>query len=412
MPKAVKLPSGSWRCQAYSHSIPIYNPDGSPALDSKGKPKKKRIYESFTSDDPTRAGKKEAEFAAAQFALDKKRKKSSSGDMTVTQAIDKYIASCDAVLAESTIRGYRNIQKNSFQSLMKQRLKDLTREDLKEAVNQESKRISSSTKKVISPKTVRNSYGLITAVINEFYPSLDCTVRLPQAEVKIKNLPDPSVIIQLFRGDRLELAVLLAMWLSFSLSEVRGLTKSKSLDGDYIVIREVVVNLGNKDSRKSQGKVPTRNRMHRIPPYIKQLIDQVEGDIIVPYSAHAIYKHFTRMIAKAGLPHMTFHDLRHVNASVMAMLQIPEKYALERGGWKTDKVMKQVYIHTFSPEREKVDGIIDHYFSTAMAPEEPKPEEMQPEEIIKILKESNPYGWYDALLEFMQHEMQHKKKNP
>ncbi|MBS6956547.1 MAG: tyrosine-type recombinase/integrase [Enterocloster asparagiformis] len=409
MPKAKKLPSGSWRCQVYSHSIPLYNKDGSPMLDNNGKPKKKRIYESFTSEDPSKNGKKEAEFAAAQFALEKKVKSVSNGNMTIYDGITKYIAACDGILAPSTIRGYRNIQKNSFQSIMKKRFKDLTTENLKEAVNEESKRISPYTKKAISPKTVRNSYGLITAVINAYYPSLESTVRLPQPETKIKSLPDPGVIIQLFKGDRLELAVLLAMWLSFSMSEVRGLTKSKSLEGDYLVIREVVVNLGNKDDRKPQGKVPTRNRMHRIPPYIKQLIDQVDGDIIVPYSAHSIYKHFTRVIAKAGIPHMTFHDLRHLNASVMAMLQIPEKYALERGGWKTDKVMKQVYTHTFTPERQKVDIIIDQYFEKLMAPEEHKPNQESPEEIINTLKASNPDGWYDALIEFMQHEMQHKK---
>lgn len=60
---------------------------------------------------------------------------------------------------------------------------------------------------------------------------------------------------------------------------------------------------------------------------------------------------------------MTFHDLRHLNASVMAMLQIPDKYAQERGGWKTDHVMKKVYTHTFSRERIRVDNIIDDYFS-------------------------------------------------
>jgi integrase len=41
---------------------------------------------------------------------------------------------------------------------------------------------------------------------------------------------------------------------------------------------------------------------------------------------------FKRLLEKNGLPHMTFHDLRHMNASVMAMLRIPDKYAMERGG--------------------------------------------------------------------------------
>ncbi|MDR3755981.1 hypothetical protein, partial [Enterocloster sp.] len=31
---------------------------------------------------------------------------------------------------------------------------------------------------------------------------------------------------------------------------------------------------------------------------------------------------------------------------------------------------------------------------------------------ISALKASNPDGWYDALIDFMQHEMQRKKKNP
>ena len=48
----------------------------------------------------------------------------------------------------------------------------------------------------------------------------------------------------------------------------------------------------------------------------------------------------------------------------MAKLNIPEKYAMERGGWKTDTVMKRVYTHTFSNERIKVDNIIDEYFET------------------------------------------------
>jgi len=61
----------------------------------------------------------------------------------------------------------------------------------------------------------------------------------------------------------------------------------------------------------------------------------------------------------------------------MAILHIPDKYAQERGGWKTDHVMKKVYQNTFSSERKKVDSIIDAYFDKAM-----------------------------------QHEMQHEKKKP
>ena len=67
-----------------------------------------------------------------------------------------------------------------------------------------------------------------------------------------------------------------------------------------------------------------------------------------------------------GLPHMTFHDLRHINASVMALLQIPDKYAQERGGWKTDYTMKKVYTHTFSQGRLEADNKVNDYFERSL----------------------------------------------
>ena len=69
MPTAKKLPSGSWRCQVFSHSEPICDPSGTPVIDPKtGRQKQKRIYESFTCDDPTTHGKRKAEALAAEFA--------------------------------------------------------------------------------------------------------------------------------------------------------------------------------------------------------------------------------------------------------------------------------------------------------------------------------------------------------
>jgi len=74
---------------------------------------------------------------------------------------------------------------------------------------------------------------------------------------------------------------------------------------------------------------------------------------------------------------MRFHDLRHLNASVMVKLGIPDKYAMERGGWATNQTLKNVYQHTFSEERNVVDQKIDAYLTD--------------------------------ILKNMQHEMQHEK---
>lgn len=176
----------------------------------------------------------------------------SNTNLTLREAIEKYINTSDGVLSPSTIHGYRIVMENGFKTLMDVRLKDITPELLQEAVNEEAKLMIGKNPHKISPKTVKNRYGLITAVLNRYIPSFSAHSRLPQLENQIVILPDPQNILSAFKGDRLELAVLLAMWLSFSMSEIRGLTKSNSIDGDYIVIRDVKIKLGKNDIVKSQ----------------------------------------------------------------------------------------------------------------------------------------------------------------
>ena len=95
MAKAKKLPSGSWRCLVYSHSEPMTDKAGKPVMDAKtGKQKMRRVYESFTSDDPTSAGKREAERMAAVFAAQKELPQQSPVTMTFGEALDGESCSC------------------------------------------------------------------------------------------------------------------------------------------------------------------------------------------------------------------------------------------------------------------------------------------------------------------------------
>ena len=373
MPTAKKLPSGSWRCQVYSHSIVLTDKDGNIAYDENGNIKKKRIYESFTSDDTTKRGKAEAESMANDFILnrkDKKKKKFRDVDMTLLQAIDKYIDQHSESLSPTTLKDYDSIKRNGFQDIMLLKLKEFDEDIIQDAINRESKRVSKGrckNPKPISPKRLRNEYGLIRPVLKKYRKDIDFEeITLPQVAPRNPELLPPEIIFDIIKGTDIELAVLLAMWLSFSQSEIRGLTKSKSISGDYLTIREVIVDGKDGPVKKEIGKNKYRNRRHKIPKRIKELIDKVEGDILVPMSGSAIYNKWIRLLDEHELPHITFHDLRHVNASVMALLRIPDKYAQERGGWESDKVMKRVYQQTFSEERENVDKKIDDYFEKKM----------------------------------------------
>ena len=62
------------------------------------------------------------------------------------------------------------------------------------------------------------------------------------------------------------------------------------------------------------------------------------------------------------MQHYRFHDLRHINASVMLALGVPNKYAQERMGHATDNMLKTVYQHTMSAEQAAVAQKVDDYF--------------------------------------------------
>ena len=76
-----------------------------------------------------------------------------------------------------------------------------------------------------------------------------------------------------------------------------------------------------------------------------------------------MYNRLQRACDRCGIPRFRFHDLRHVNASVMLGLNIPDKYAMERMGHATNNMLKTVYQHTMSEKSKQVADTVDSYFA-------------------------------------------------
>lgn len=333
MAKAKKLPSGNWRVNLYI---------------GKDEVTQKRKYKSFTAET-----KKEAEFMAAEYSLNKKE---APKKMTVGDAIDKYIESKENVLSPTTIAGYKKIRRNNLQGLMSKPLDKITQIDVQLEINRESKNKSA--------KTISNAHGLLSAALNMYYPDMVLKTTLPRKDKKIKELIAPEKIFAAVHGTEIELPVLLGMWLGLRMSEIRGIKRSAVSDDGYLTVNNVVVTADGKNIEKTSTKTVSSTRKLKLPYQILSLIpaDISEDEYIIKLSGQAIYKRFSRLLEKNNLPHMTFHDLRHINASVMLKLGIPDKYAMERGGWSTNSTLKAVYQHTFSEERELIDSKIDDFF--------------------------------------------------
>ncbi len=408
--KKGELPSGSIRRQVYNGMKQKLDKNGTPLFDESGKPIMIRDYISITAENV-----KDAEREKCNAVLNKKGKQKAS-TLTLRQAIDAHIDSLRATKSPKTVEGYEIIRDNAFPTIMEVSIAKLTNEMLQRAIDAETVRPSTSSRskgKPISSKTLKNEWGLISTVLKKNAPALTLDISIPEAISAVHELSRPEDIFAIVKGTEIELPVLLAMWLSFTMSEIKGLCKSTSIKGEYLYIAEVEVNVKGQAIKKQIAKNSKRNRMHRIPPYIKELIDQVETDQLVTLSSHAVYSRFVRLLKKHNMPHMTFHDLRHVNASVMSFLSIPTQYAMDRGGWSSDKVMKKTYMQIYNQERVAVDDKIDDYFSDALGIGRPADFDNEKYNAWLILfnKEDSPES-INEYLEFVkvQHEMQHEKE--
>lgn len=334
MAKAKKLPSGSWRCQVFSHFEEIPQPDGTL--------KKKRIYKSFTCDDPSAKGRKKCEQMAAQWAVEKESH-IQEAEMLLKDAVESYIKSKEHVLAESTIIGYRKILRNNMEAIKLFPLASITKTVVQKWVNDLSAKHSA--------KTVKNAYGLFSSTMDMFMDKR-FKIQFKQENERAVSIPsddDIKLLLSEADGD-LKLAIYLAAFGGLRRGEICALEDSDVHDG-YITISK---SMGLTQNRTWEVKVPktaSSNRQVLLPEFLIELLKKKKGNLI-DLHPNNITDQFCVLRDRLGMS-CRFHDLRHYFASINHALGIPDQYIMEMGGWKTDRTLKAVYRNTLKPEKDK-----------------------------------------------------------
>ena len=326
MATARKLPSGNYRIRVY---------------DSKtGK------YVSFTAET-----KKAAEKAASDFQIGAKIKAAS---VTVRDRAEEYIQLRKNKLSPSTIeKYYKAIDGQLSAEFMNTMIDRLTDKDIIAEVNRLAGRYA--------PKTIKNAMNFILPIIRDERPDLAKHIDLPKVQKRMKEYPRAEEVMKLFRGDPYELEVLLALCCSLRKEEIRGL-KPADLNSDGILaINRVKIDTKDGVIVRDEAKTVDSRRRIVLPPFLIYLYRQRSGEWILSTGGNALYRHYKYVMSKAGYD-LCFHDLRHINASEMKLLNIPDKYAMERGGWSTDNILKSVYQSTFSDERKRYETVINSHF--------------------------------------------------
>lgn len=331
VPKAKKLPSGSWCCRVMigGQSICITR-------------------------DTARAAEQEA------MRLKAIGKAERMSGRTLEAAYRSYIDARADVLSPSTVAGYNRLARNTFAPLMPMKVSAIN----SRAVQAEVSRMHRDGK---SPKYIANAYGLLTAVLHMEAPEITLNVRLPQRQAPEQRQLSPEEMARLIegaRGDPVELPVLMGLWLGMRMSEVRGV-RYGDISGNILHIQTAIVDNEAGQAIEKQPKTLAGNRYVPLPDYILGLIGDPHGredEHIVQLSGQAIYKRFVRLCERLGIPPCRFHDLRHANAAVMVRLGIDSKYAQQRNGWSSDQMYKQTYAYTMQDQQNAVAVTINDYF--------------------------------------------------
>lgn len=331
MAKAKKLPSGMWNVSVYSHM------EGN-----------KRKYVSFTA--PTKAA---VELKAAEYKANKKRL--TYTDLTVIQAVDGYISAKEAVLSPATIRGYTNTRKH-FDGIANKKIRSLSSEEVQIF-------ISNLSTRGMAPKSVRNVYGLLTASIALYCPDLYFRVSLPAKKKTRPSSPSDEAVAALYEHATGNLKKAIAFGcLGLRVGEICALTYN-DVDGNTIHIsKDMVLDKDGNWIIKDVPKTEDSDRSIKLPGYLVELIGTGSGRI-VPVYPNTICKRFIMLRNKLGIS-IRFHDLRHYFASTAAVLNVPDLYVADMGGWSragNAPVMKSVYQNNIrSMSDYYADKMADH----------------------------------------------------
>ncbi len=263
--------------------------------------------------------------------------------MTFCEAYEGFCSAKASILSPSTLKGYRTAFRGLPAWFTQMELARIDRTHVQKVVNDFSRDHS--------PKTVKNQYGLVSAILH-FYDCRECPVTLPQAQredVYIPSEQDVARLLQVASGTKYEVALRLGIH-GLRRSEIMALTLDDLSEDNWLTINKALVEgVGGKVLKTTKTTKSTRTI--QIDPDLADLIRQ-QG-FIYDGSGTRLSMIITSFEEAAGLPHFSFHKLRHFYASYMHSMGVPDQDILDGGGWETDKVMKSVYRHSLDHEQKQ-----------------------------------------------------------
>ena len=279
--------------------------------------------------------------------------------MTFQVAAEKYNDSKSNVLSPSTIRGYTSIIRNISPKFAKMLLSDITASDVQKEINLYSENHS--------PKSVKNMHGYISAVLAMYSPNTRLFTTLPKNNRHEDYMPvdsDIKAVLETAKGTKYEIPFWLGVF-ALRKSEICALTMDDINGNQLTICKAKVLDKNNNWIIKHITKSEQGMRTITIPDFLSDMIYR-QGYIYRGHP-HMLLEHLVKIQDELGIPHFTFHKLRHYYASMAHSIGMPDAYIMAAGGWKSDGVMKTVYRHALKDKKKNMEGMAVSYIEKNLA---------------------------------------------
>ena len=349
MAKATKLPSGNWRVQA---SVKVNG---------------ETFKRSFTDTTAKKAEKKAEDWQESLKMIG-----SDYSRMTVKEAIEFYISTTERRLSPPTVNEYLRIAKNDMQDIIDKPLYSLTNPIIDSSMNK--------ALETLSPKTVKNRYGLLKRILTVYHPTFVWSATFPEpAPKKKREFSNEYIksILNAIKGEDFELEVYLGI-LSLRESEICGL-KWDVVDLDKKTIdicRSKLLNKNKEYEIVEHNKTNLSTRTVYLPDYVCGLLrerqQKSESDFITEVPPNRFWKKFNTILKKENIASLKFHGLRHIYSSLSSALKIDSEIRMLNGGWASEKIMDGSYRHPITEEQLSANSKINNYINQAIEPTKQK----------------------------------------
>ena len=240
----------------------------------------------------------------------------------------------------------------------------------------------------LAPRTVQYMHSVLRAALNQAVrwrivpynaAALVSAPRVVHAEVRVLTPQEARSLLDAARGDRLEALYSVALALGLRQGEALGLSWSDvDLESGALRVRRAAQRIPHEGVRLVETKTARSRRTLALPPVVVRALREHRGrqveerlaagedwqdlglvftsEIGTPLDGPNVTHRFHRLLARAGLPRMRFHDLRHACASLLLAQGVHPRVVMETLGHSQISLTMNTYSHVLPAlQREAAD---------------------------------------------------------